>query len=97
MSQETLRVITRLRAQKGKELELRQLLEGLLEPTRAEEGCLSYELLENSEDPCEFAFIEEWRDEGAFQAHFETEHVKAALAPEVLDDELNLSRYRQIG
>lgn len=37
--------------------------------TRKEPGCLRYDLLQDVEDPNKFLFIEEYRDEEAFQAH----------------------------
>ncbi|MDX1645451.1 MAG: putative quinol monooxygenase [Thermoanaerobaculia bacterium] len=96
--EETLRVIARLRAQNGKEAALEALLEGLVEATRAEEGCIHYELLRNLEDPAEFTFVEEWRDEAALAAHFEAEHVEQALAamPDLLAEELDLRKYRLV-
>ncbi|TNF73803.1 MAG: antibiotic biosynthesis monooxygenase, partial [Acidobacteria bacterium] len=44
MASDTLRVVARLVAKPDKVDELRTLLTGLLEPTRAEPGCISYEL-----------------------------------------------------
>ena len=41
------RVIARSVARKGNEDELRALLQGMLVPTRAEQGCKSYELYES--------------------------------------------------
>lgn len=96
--EETLRVIARLKAQNGKEVALGALLEGLVEPTRAEEGCIQYELLRNLEQPAEFTFVEEWRDEAALAAHFETEHIEQALGalPDLLAEELDLRKYRLV-
>lgn len=41
------RVIARFAARKGKENQLRALLQGMLAPTRAEPGCKLYELYES--------------------------------------------------
>ena len=41
------RVIARSVARKGKEDQLRALLQGMLTPTRAEPGCKLYELYES--------------------------------------------------
>lgn len=60
--------------------ETRSLLAGLVEPTRKEPGCASYELLQNRADPTDFTFVEEWESEAAINAHFSTDHVRAALA-----------------
>jgi quinol monooxygenase YgiN len=44
------RVIARSVARKGNEEELRALLQGMLVPTRAEQGCKSYELYESCQE-----------------------------------------------
>jgi quinol monooxygenase YgiN len=43
------RVIARAVARKGKEDQLKELLQGMLAPTRAEPGCGLYELYESGE------------------------------------------------
>jgi quinol monooxygenase YgiN len=99
MTQTTLRVIARLRAQPGREAELKQVLVGLIEPTRVENGCISYELLENLEDPREFTFVEEWQGESGLEAHFSTDHIADALQkfPDLLAQELDLRKYFLVG
>ena len=94
MSQ-TLRVIAHLKSKPGKEGELRNVLTGLVEPTRRESGCLSYELLAHSEDSGAFTFAEEWTNPAALEAHFATDHIKAALErlPDLLAEELDLRTY----
>ena len=39
-----LSLVARIKAKPGKEAELRQVLTALVQPTRAEEGCLTYDL-----------------------------------------------------
>ncbi len=95
---ETLHVLALWKAKPGREDELRALLAGLVEPTRTEEGCLRYELLESREDPGAFAFVEAWKDQDALDDHFNTEHVADALsrASELVAREPDLLRYRQV-
>ena len=38
--------------------QVRKILIELIEPTRAEEGCITYELLQNDADPADFTFVE---------------------------------------
>lgn len=70
---------------------LHVLLTGLLNPTRAEDGCLRYELLRNQAAPAEFMMVECWRDRAALDTHLATpdlEHAKSqfdALLVEPLD------------
>ena len=52
-----LRVIARIKAKSDAVSEVRELLCGLMEPTRKESGCISYELLQNRDDPTDFTFV----------------------------------------
>ncbi len=45
--------------------------------TRAEAGCLSYELLADTEKSGEFLFVEQWKDQAAIEAHFAAPHFQA--------------------
>jgi quinol monooxygenase YgiN len=44
--------------------------------SRAEEGCISYRLYEDTEVENEFVFVEEWDSEEALQRHFATAHIR---------------------
>jgi quinol monooxygenase YgiN len=69
------RVIARSLARKGNEDELRKLLQGMLVPTRAEQGCKSYELYE-SDSTGRFYFDETWESEAELYKHIATPHFK---------------------
>ena len=69
------RVIARAVARKGKEDQLRTLLQGMLVPTRAEKGCISYELYE-SDSKGRFYFDEAWESQAALDKHIATPHFK---------------------
>ena len=96
MAEETLKVIARIKARPEKIDEMRALLSGLVGPTRAEPGCLRYELLHNLTDPADFTFVEEWADDAALESHFNTAHVRGALArfQELAAEPMDLRRYR---
>jgi len=98
MAENTLRVVARVKARPGKENELLSVLNSLVEPTRKEPGCLSYELLQNNEDPTDFTLIEEWRNEAALQSHFATKHFKEALAkmPNLVAAEPDIRQYHLV-
>ena len=81
-------VVARIKAKPEKVGEVRELLRGLVEPTRKESGCVSYELLQNREDPTDFTFVEEWESDAAFEGHAASDHIKAIgpkLQPIVTD------------
>lgn len=46
----------------------------LIEKTRKEPHCVSYELFINQKDPGHFIFIEKWSDRAALEAHCQSEH-----------------------
>jgi quinol monooxygenase YgiN len=58
-----------LRAKAGKEEELRRDLTAVVEPSRKEEGCLRYELFEDSNTSGLFVFFEHWASAEAQQKH----------------------------
>ena len=78
MAENSLRVVARIVAKPDKVEEVRALLAGTVAPTRKEEGCVSYELLQNRADPTDCKFVEEWRSDRDLEAHFNTEHLQDA-------------------
>ena len=95
MAENSLRVVARIVAKPDKVEEVRALLAGLVAPTRKEEGCVSYELLQNRADPTDFTFVEEWEGDAALDAHLSTEHIRDAMSrlPSVLAAEPDIRRY----
>jgi quinol monooxygenase YgiN len=69
------RVIARSVARRGRESQLRELLRGMLAPTRAEAGCKLYELYE-SDSKGRFYFHEIWESQAALDQHAATPHFK---------------------
>ena len=52
-------------------------LEKLIEPTRAEDGCLQYDLHQDDQNPTHFMFFENWESRDLWQAHMDSPHLKA--------------------
>ena len=75
-----IRIIARISARSGAEAELRQVLQALVLPSRAEPGCISYELFQDDEHPADFITFENWADRRAAETHLATEHVATAIA-----------------
>lgn len=59
---------------------IREALKSLAEATRAEEGCLAYDLFESGSVPGTFVTVERWTDAAALDAHMAAPHVAAAFA-----------------
>ena len=79
MPEHRLRVLARVSAKADSVEHVRRILIGVVDPTRNEPGCLSYQLLQNRSDPTDFVFVEEWASAAAEQAHFSTAHIRDAL------------------
>ena len=55
-------------------------LEKLINTTRAEEGCLQYDLHQDNEDPAHFLFFEIWESRELWQTHMGAQHLQDYLA-----------------
>jgi quinol monooxygenase YgiN len=98
MASQRVTVVVRLKARAGKEAQVRQELFNLLAPTRAEDGCLNFDMHEAPNDPALFMFHENWTSEDALAQHFETPHIKRwiKLAETLLAEPLDLTRWRKV-
>ncbi|MGE3173641.1 MAG: putative quinol monooxygenase [Planctomycetota bacterium] len=74
----TVRVVAHISARPDTIDAMRDVLKGLLQPTRMEAGCLRYELLQNLHDPTDFTFVEEWRTDADLTQHLAAPHLQAA-------------------
>jgi quinol monooxygenase YgiN len=70
-----LTVVAVLKAKPGKEEALREALLGLVEPTRAEAGCVQYDLHVSTDKPAEFVFFEKWVSQQALDEHLQKPHL----------------------
>jgi len=78
MSQRT--IIGRLGARPGQEAALRQALLEVVAASRAEPGCLNYDLHVAEDDPALFVLYENWASQTALDAHFALPHSRALAA-----------------
>ena len=74
-----LAVVALFVARPGREDDLERALLALVEPTRAEAGCLRYELNRSTREPGRLFFTEVWASAAHHRAHLETPHVRALL------------------
>lgn len=94
----SLRVVAHLISKPDSIDETREVLLGLIGPTCAEEGCVAYELHQNTADPTDFTFIEEWTDDASLDAHLGSAHLAAAREKlgDLLAEPADIRRYRLI-
>jgi quinol monooxygenase YgiN len=60
--------------------EVRQALDKILAPSRAEAGCLQYDLHSARDNPDNFVMIERWQDDATLDRHMATPHFAALVA-----------------
>src|ERR1035438_7439847 len=77
------RVVAHITARPETLAAVREVLVGFTEPTRKEAGCISYELLQDNGDPCQFTFVEEWVSDEALDIHLQTPHLSAGAASQI--------------
>ena len=73
-------LVVHMRAQEGKEDEAAGVMKELAEATRQEPGCLYYIPVQSNEDPRDFMFYEQYRDEAALEEHGASEHFQRLAA-----------------
>ena len=73
-----MRVVAHIHAKPESADLVKDILIGLIAPTRAEDGCKLYELMVDQESPAEFCFVEEWTSKAHLEAHLNTAHFNAA-------------------
>ncbi len=73
-------VVAVIVAKPGSEDAVRDALNALVAPTRAEEGCRSYELFESAAAPGTFVTIESWTATADLDKHMASPHIAEALA-----------------
>jgi quinol monooxygenase YgiN len=78
MNENTLRVVAIAETTAERAEELKSICLRLIEPTRKEEGCISYELYQDTTNPGKFTFIENWRTKEHLDIHMKTPHLVAA-------------------
>ena len=75
-----LTVIASLKAKPGQEAALFAALSALVAPTRAEKGCILYEMHRSHENPGWFIFNELWESRTIWDAHMAAPHLVAFSA-----------------
>ena len=95
MTTKTIRVVARLTARPDRVDETLEALTALIAPTRAEDGCILYELSHNNDDPTDFTFVEEWTTDAALDAHLESDHIRKlqSQADDLLSAPPDVRRY----
>ncbi len=91
-------VIARLKAKPGKEEALKETLLLFLDPSRKEEGCISYELHISDHDPGLFMFHEIWADNKALAKHLSTPQLRdfITVSEDLLAEPMDVSLWYKL-
>ncbi len=71
-----LTIVAHIRANPNKIDLVRSELEKLIPITRAEAGCIQYDLHQDNADPAHFLFYENWESRELWQSHMGNKHLK---------------------
>ena len=72
-------VLASATAQPGKEAELEAALREVVQPTRAQPGCLQFSLLRTMDAPATLVGYERWESARHHQAHLQGAHVQRLM------------------
>ncbi len=97
METPTLVILARILAKPEKRDLVLAELQKLVEPTRAEKGCISYVLHQDTENINQFFFVENWENYDIWQVHMKNDMLAAYLkATEGCVDEFVIHQLNKI-
>jgi len=90
--------VATLTAKENQAAKLCAALEILLEPTRSEHGCLSYELYQNLGNAQMFTMIEKFRNKEAFDYHNQQPYLVAfkQIVGDLVES-VSITSYKEVG
>lgn len=93
-----LTVIAKIEAKKDSIELVKNELQKLISITRAEKGCIQYDLHQDNSDPSVFIFFENWESRDLLQAHLQNDHLKRYMeATDGHVEKFTISEMSQIG
>jgi len=93
-----LTIVANIKAKADKIALVKSELEKLIETTRAESGCINYDLHQDNENPAHFLFFENWQSRELWQEHMNNQHLKDYMtATDGAVEEFILNEMSQIG
>ncbi|QPC41746.1 antibiotic biosynthesis monooxygenase [Kaustia mangrovi] len=92
---EQVTLVAHIKAKAGQEEELGRRLTALVEPTRAEPGCINYDLHRLNDDGSVWMLYENWVSKAALDAHFKMPYLEAFIASkdELLAEDMDIKLY----
>lgn len=75
-----LAVVAKIVAKKDLMASVKSELLKIIPPTRKEDGCISYNLFQDNDNPAVFFFFENWESAEHLEKHMNTAHFKELVA-----------------
>jgi len=93
-----LTIIARYKAKPGSGDAVAEVLARHIVATRAEKGCVAFDVARSIENPDEFVLYEKYLDDAAFEAHRESPHFKQNILGAVVPmlEERAWQRYEEL-
>ncbi|MDA8306194.1 MAG: putative quinol monooxygenase [Deltaproteobacteria bacterium] len=73
---ETIFVVVRYKVKAGQEQKFRELFQPLIEASKADEGCINYDLRQSIDDSTVFVLCEAWENRELLNVHATKPHLK---------------------
>ncbi len=99
MSEDHVTVDSRIHALPDAQAEVEQALLKLVQRTQAEEGCISFDLHQSLDDPCQFRISECWASHQSLSQHMEQPYLKAWLeiSKSLVAEPIRITLWKMIG
>jgi len=93
MADSQVTVLAMVTAKPGLEEKVKEELLKLVTPTRAEPGCINYDLHQSSEDKTKFMLYENWVSRNDLEVHLEMPYLRhfKSIAGEILAEPLQIT------
>ncbi len=91
-------LVAYLKTRPGKAEETKEVLLGLIGPTRKEAGCIDYHLHVSNDDPGIFMFYENWRAQQDLDEHLKMPYLESLFAKmdELLSEPVDIKLYTML-
>lgn len=98
MPMEKVTVVATFKAKEGKTADLKAAIGAVVAPTRAEPGCINYDLHQDAEDPAVFMLYENWVSKKDLDEHLAMPYLQELIGKtdELLMEPIGLTRYHMI-
>ena len=98
MTDKQVTVIARIKAKPGMEETVKKEVQALVAPTRAESGCINYDLHQAADDRSLLMLYENWVSKKALEEHLSMPYLEAfkAKADQLLAEPLDITLWEMI-